>query len=306
MLTLTNLLCGFAAIHFALEAMHAFGAGISPSEALTLKSVRIERVFPSYLSIGAGLIILGILIDGIDGVVARLTKTTTTFGGQLDSLADVVTFGVAPPILLLALLDHEMALLRIDLSPFSEHLVGRSAWAAAAVYVACAAVRLARFNVEHDRVDFDHRSFRGLPSPGAAGAIAALLIFQEQAREFGVVGGLSVGPPSYGVVYLAPLLAVSAALLMVSRIPYAKVTDVLRGRRPFGQLVVIIVLFALFWTAKALALLIVMVAYVLSGPALLLWRRLADGRRPIVASERADRVADDRGSKHGSVQGPSR
>ena len=263
--------------------MHALGAGVAADQALTGNSAILDRMMPSFLSVGAGLIILGMVLDLFDGLLARMTRTTTNFGGQLDSLADMVTCGAAPAVLLVALMMQEMRDQAFSVSPVSEHMLGRVLWVSAGAYVACAAVRLARFNVEHAEVDFDHRRFRGLPSPGAAGIIVAFLIFHEQAREYGIAipGDLRIGAiPARLVAFIVPALAIGTGLLMVSRIPYKKVTASLRGKRPFGQLVLVIFLFAIFWSFKALFLLILAVAYVLSGPVGLLLRRIRPRTEP--------------------------
>ena len=272
--TLTNLLCGFAAITFALLEMQSYGAEQSPSDVLTLGSRFVERMLPSYLSIAAGLIFVGMIFDGLDGMFARLTKNTTPFGAQLDSLADIITYGLAPAVLLLTLMQQELGAVKISPSAISGHWAGRVAWASAAVYVACAAVRLARFNVEHDKEEFDHRIFRGLPSPAAAGVVAAFLIFHEQARAMLEQGERAIGMTVGVAVFIGPIIALGTGALMVSSIPYRKITARLEGRRPFGQLVGIIFFFALFWSTKALVLLAMAVWYALSGPTRLMYRRL--------------------------------
>ncbi len=304
MFTLGNLLCGFAAIHFALEAMYGFGSGTVAGDAITASSRIIERMFPSYLSIGAGLIIAGIIFDSFDGLVARLTRSTTDFGGQLDSLADVVTCGVAPATLVLALLDETLRNVAVSLSPISDQAWGRLVWVSGAVYVACAAIRLARFNVEHAKVDHDPSRFRGLPSPGAAAIIVSYLIFHEQAREYGVAI-----PPGYRLAaisptvlsYVAPLLLISCGLLMVSRVPYAKLSAALHGRRPFWQLGALLVAFAIFWSFKSFSLVCIATAYGLSGPVRLAWRR----RRGKDRHTDAPSSAEDRGTDS-SGQPPAR
>jgi CDP-diacylglycerol--serine O-phosphatidyltransferase len=272
--TLTNLLCGFAAIHFALLAMQSYGAEQSASDVLTMGSQFVERLMPSYLSIGAGLIIVGMIFDGLDGMFARLTKNATPFGAQLDSLADIVTYGVAPAVLLLTLMQHELHEVQISLSPISMHWAGRGAWVSAVVYVACAAVRLARYNVEHEKEEFDHRIFRGLPSPAAASVTVAFLIFHEQARAMLEQGERAIGLTVGVAAFVGPIIALGTGALMVSSIPYRKITSRLEGRRPFGQLVGIIFLFAVFWSTKSLAMLAIAVWYVMSGPARLVYRRL--------------------------------
>ncbi len=283
LLTLGNLLCGFAAIHFALKGMYEFGAGLSDSGAVTGHSALLERMLPSLISVGAGLLIVGMIFDGFDGLVARMVRNTTDFGGQLDSLADMTTCGVAPAVLLVALLDHELHNLGVNLSPLSSDIMGRVVWVSAAIYVACAAVRLARFNVEHASIDYDPGTFRGLPSPGAAGIIVAFIIFLEQAREFGVAlpGGTPVPPVSSRfVVYATPLIALGSGLLMVSRIRYRKLSVVLQGRRPFGQLVAILLLFAIFWAFKAVFLVVFAFGYGLSGPIEHYYHKLRDKKPP--------------------------
>ncbi|MCH8253580.1 MAG: hypothetical protein IID36_14120, partial [Planctomycetes bacterium] len=196
-----------------------------------------------------------------DGLLARMTRNTTDFGGQLDSLADVVTSGLAPAVLMVAFLTQTLS---VDLSPVSHDIVGRAAWIAAAVYLACAAIRLARYNVEHAQSGHDGRGFRGLPSPGAAGVIVGLLLFQEQGR----------GLPSGTIVYVMPAVAFAAGLLMVSRVPYPRMAYLFSGRRPFEQLILIIVVFVVFWLYKVETFAVAVFVYGLSGPVLYALRRL--------------------------------
>jgi CDP-diacylglycerol--serine O-phosphatidyltransferase len=270
LLTLANLLCGFAAIHFGLRAMYELGAGIPSAAGETLKVTMLERMMPSFLSVGAGLVIVGMVFDCFDGLVARATRSTTNFGGQLDSLADVVTCGVAPATLMLAFITTQLAVDSIFPSPISEHFLGRATWIAAAVYVAFAAVRLARFNVEHAQADFDYRTFRGLPSPGAACIVVSMIILQDQMGDTG----------RRMIAYSLPLVALAAASLMVSRIPYRRVHRAyLVGKRPFGQLVTALLLFAVFWTWKAPTLLVFVLWYGASGPTFWLWRRIRGSHR---------------------------
>ena len=269
--TLGNLVCGFAAIHFALRAMFDLGAGVDASLSLTLRSVQLERILPSFLSAGAGLILLGMLLDAFDGVVARVTRSTTDFGGQLDSLADIVTMGVAPAVLMVAFMTKELAGESILPSPISPYFWGRFTWVSAAVYVAFAAIRLARYNVEHARADFDHRMFRGLPSPGAAITLATLVIVQEQAEP-----GLR-----YAIMCAMPFVALATASLMVSRMPYKRFYRAyLVGRKPFGQFVALVLLLAVFASHPALTLLVVVFWYVLSGPVESLIRYLRQRAAP--------------------------
>jgi CDP-diacylglycerol---serine O-phosphatidyltransferase len=275
--TLANLVCGFAAIHFAMRSMYDFGAGAAAVPAAGLSSNILERMLPSFLSVGAGLIILGMVFDCFDGLIARVTRTTTNFGGQLDSLADIVTFGVAPATLLIAYMTKELAGDRILPSPISEHFLGRLTWIAAAFYVAFAAVRLARFNVEHADVDADYKSFRGLPSPGAAALIAAIIILLDQPY---------VTVLRAEITRAFPVVAFLLAVLMVSRIPYKRFGRAyLLGRWPFGQFVVLMLLIAAFWSYKAAGIVVAVTWYVLSGPIGAGIRRLRRRNLPQPAAE---------------------
>ncbi len=269
LMTLGNLVCGFAAIHFALRAMYDLGAGVPEMPSTPAPQSLIERLLPSFLAVGAGMVIVGMILDLFDGLIARYTRNTTNFGGQLDSLADVVTFGVAPATLMVALMTRELAAENILPSPLSDHFVGRATWVSAAVYVAFAAVRLARFNVEHMKADFDYRTFHGMPTPGAACVMVALILFQHE-----------MGPVARSVVvYSLPFVALTLAFLMVSRIPYRRFYRAyLLGRRPFSRVMTLVLLIAVAWSIKAPTLLILVLWYAASGPVLLIARRLREGR----------------------------
>jgi CDP-diacylglycerol--serine O-phosphatidyltransferase len=244
---------------------------------LTLKSVQMERMLPSSLSIAAGMIILGMVFDCFDGLVARVTRSATNFGGQLDSLADVVTCGAAPATLMVAFMTKELATDSILPSPVSPHFLGRIAWVSAVVYVAFAAIRLARYNVEHDRADFDYRTFRGLPSPGAATLMVALVLLHEQ-----------LGPMAAGIiVYSMPAAAIATAFLMVSRIPYKRFYRAyLVARQPFTHLLIFIAVFAIFWSHKAWTLLVLVLWYWASGPIEWVIRALRGKRAALPAGAR--------------------
>ncbi len=278
LITLGNLLCGFAAIHFASRAMFDLGAGISPEQFITLHKPAFERMLPSFLSVGASLIILGMILDCFDGLLARVTRATTNFGGQLDSLADVVTFGVAPATLMVAFMTKELAGDSIVPSPISDHALGRLTWVAAALYAAMTAVRLARYNVEHAKADFDHRVFRGLPSPGAAAIMVALLLFQDQLllQEYHWAAVLR-----RAIVFATPFIAMASAFLMVSRIPYRRFHRAyLLGRQPFGQFLIVMLIVAVFLAFKAETFLLLVLWYGLSGPLFYVVRKIRERVRP--------------------------
>lgn len=285
LMTLSNLLCGFAAIHFALRAMYNLGAGESKAPFERLPGALWELTPPSFLSVGAVLVIVGMVFDLFDGLLARFTRSTTNFGGQLDSLADIVTFGVAPATLMVAFMSQELAIEAILPSPISEHLVGRAAWVSAALYVAFAAVRLARFNVEHAKADFDYRTFHGMPSPGAACVMVALILFQDQ---MGTTGRTVT-------VYAMPFVAVIIAFLMVSRIPYRRFHRAyFLGKKPFSRVITVVLLLAMFWLIKAPTLLILVLWYAASGPVFLMARLLRDRRRLVTTTVAASGTPGER------------
>ena len=151
LLTLGNLICGFFAIVVA--------ARIEKPAA-----VKVVNIFDTgNVMLSGCLIFVAMIFDGLDGYVARLTRVSSDFGAQLDSLCDVVSFGVAPGFLL------------VKMCPRFTYLHDRAVWVIAAAYAACAALRLARFNVETSDDD-DHLHFSGLPSPAAAAVIAGFAI----------------------------------------------------------------------------------------------------------------------------------
>ena len=275
LLTLGNLVCGFAAVYYALRAMYELGGGV-PAGAPTGLTAFFERKSLSFVEVAAGLIILGGICDALDGMMARVTRSTTDFGGQLDSMADVITFGVAPATLIVVLMFRHLAGEELHPSPISEHFIGRAAWLAAAVYVAFSAMRLARYNVEHAKPEFDHRAFRGLPIPGAAFMIVALIIFQEQ--PYGDVTRAIV-------VFALPIVALTSALLMVSRIPYKRFQRTfLLGRKPFGQFLGFVAIIAVFWLYKAPMAVILVAWYWSSGPVGFMITTLRRQHAPAVAT----------------------
>ena len=157
-------------------------------------------------------ILLAILFDAFDGMVAPMTKSVSEYGKELDSLCDLVSFGVAPGILVFMAYLPEWS--HLPLPPRAESIVGKTGSYAAIIYVICTALRLARFNIyQADRRD----SFVGLPSPAAGGTIATFVLFLQyyelrlETHEFGPLAYYALGP-----------LAVILALLMVSTIRYPK------------------------------------------------------------------------------------
>jgi len=267
--TVGNLLCGFAAISCCLLSVKADGADLAK---LTLGSPHLERMLPTFLSIGGFLVFLGMACDAIDGRLARLTRRTSDFGGQLDSLADVITFGAAPALLVVCLILAMPA--PHGWSPEMLALARRAAWVTAALYVACAALRLARFNVENVHDEAAHFWFKGLPSPGAAAAVASLVILHEHiVQTFPFL--------ARGLVVALPPTAMAMGLLMVGRTRYGHLVNHYFGKpRPLwhltvGLLVLLTMMLKPEWTIALLAC-----GYALSGPVDRVRRRLL-GHPPI-------------------------
>lgn len=184
------------------------------------------------------------VLDGLDGRVARLTRTQSEFGIELDSLVDLVAFGVAPAVLAFT---WNLALF---------HRIG---WIVCFVFVACGALRLARFNVQFS--DEEKRHFQGLPIPIAAYALASYVIF----RDSRVVGDGS---------YLFLLMVFGLAVLMVSRVSYRSFKQIgMRHRYSFFVLLFIIGLLVVVASAPRVMIFVFSMTYILSGLLEELWSK---------------------------------
>jgi len=212
------------------------------------------------------LIILAMIADMLDGRLARMSQSTSSFGGQLDSLCDVISFGVAPAFLMLQILEHKLAGSAI-LYPVPVSLLRRFIWLAAAAYIICAAIRLARFNVENEEDESAHMSFSGLPSPAAAGVIVSLIIFHQEALpQFSTRNSLLYSICENTIVYTLPFIALALAALMVSRIKYPHVLNqYIKGKKPFAHFIRVLLLLGLIIWSWQGALIIVFCGFVLSG-----------------------------------------
>lgn len=197
-------------------------------------------------------IFFAMVFDGLDGRVARLTNTSSKFGAEYDSLSDMVSFGVAPALVMFS---------------FALQDLGKFGWSAAFVYVACAALRLARFNT---RIDSDDGNFfTGLASPAAAAVVASAVWL---AHDLGYVAAGDV-PKELGV-----LLAVMTALLgsaMVANFKYPSFKGLdFRGRVPFVVIFIIVIVFSLVTLHPPAVFLATFLVYALSSPVLTLVNRL--------------------------------
>ena len=203
--------------------------------------------------LAAIMILVSQLCDALDGRIARLTRSASSFGVQYDSLADLVAFGVAPGILV-----YTWAL-----RPW-----GRWGWLAATLYVTCGALRLARFNVQYGSIE--RRHFVGLPIPAGAAVIASTVLL------YYYLGG--EGDPNKHVLMLLLIYAVAA--LMVSEFRYFSFKEIkFHQRHPFPVLLGLILLIMLTIGAPELMLFLGITSYALSAPAMAMWRLVRRGRR---------------------------
>jgi CDP-diacylglycerol---serine O-phosphatidyltransferase len=210
---------------------------------------------------------LAMIFDGLDGYVARLARTSSDFGAQLDSLCDVITFGVAPGFLL------------VKMCPRFTYLHNQAVWVIAASYAACAALRLARFNVETDDDD-EHLRFNGLPSPAAALGIASFAIMFYTLRDVTKpVSTLAQGIDT-SLQYILPFYGILLALLMVSRVPYPHVVNqVFRGQKSFGHVVGLVFAFVAIMAIRNYSFPLICSAFVFYGPVRLAWLKFMHRRQ---------------------------
>ncbi len=200
-------------------------------------------------------IFVAMVLDGLDGRVARLTQTQSDFGGEYDSLADMVSFGLAPALVVYA---------------WALDTLGKTGWLAAFVFTAGAALRLARFNTQKGVVD--KRYFQGLASPTAAALVAGL-----------VWVGVDLDVPGEDLRLVAFAVTVAAGLLMVSNLRYRSFKDVdVKGRVPFVFAVAVMLIFTIVFIQPPLMLFTLASVYTLSGIVMTvveLQRRRRDRRR---------------------------
>jgi len=211
-LTLCGMFCGFYAILASFKGNFIFAAW----------AILIANIF-----------------DGLDGWVARLTNSTTKFGVELDSLSDLVAFGVAPAVLIYSWGDL--------------HAFGRVGWGAAFIYVICGALRLARYNVQMGTAE--SKAFTGLPIPGAGTVVATLVLFYSEV--WGTLPGKNV------IILFLPFLL---AALMVSTLKFHGLKEInFKERKPFWLLVVIVTAFVLIFIYPEIVMFVFAIVYVIWG-----------------------------------------
>lgn len=234
LLTLGNMISGFVAIVFCIQAVYRLGTN-EPARAQNLMTYACLMVF------------LGMVFDMLDGRIARMTHSACRFGGELDSLCDAITFGLTPAILLVTL--------------WTSVHPGHAEWwslvvLCGVVYAACAVLRLARYNVEMDAKPKDY--FSGLPSPGAAGAVASTFLFvriDAVSRTWNwlyawIVSSLpsvwEMPTPQVAGMYVLGIYLLLIGLLMVTGFRFVHLANLwLGGRKQFTTFVLILFCLAL-------------------------------------------------------------
>ncbi len=195
--------------------------------------------------IAAIAIFVAMLLDGIDGRVARLTNTESDFGAEFDSLADMVSFGLAPALVIYL---------------WSLHNLGKVGWLVSFIYVACGALRLARFNTQASHSDKNY--FQGLASPSAAALVAGFVWNADIIKDY-------LSPAALQIVAL--LVTLFAGLLMVSNIRYHSFKGInWRSKVPFVTILMLMFVLVFVSAAPALVLFLIFFVYALSGPVLTL------------------------------------
>lgn len=240
-LTLGNLLSGFASVLYLLRGK---------------------------LEPAAWMVLVAMMFDALDGKVARVTRTASRFGAQLDSLSDAISFGLAPALLVIQAMTLEAVSGRLP----------KIVLVAGGLYLCCAVLRLARFTVETGEDDLSHQSFSGLPSPGAAGVVASALLTELFLRDEGFLGTALL------VHAALPYTALYAGILMVSRFRYPHlVNQMFQGHQPFAHLVLVIFASALVAYRPELAFCLGFLVFSLIGPVQRIARALL--RSPVPGPE---------------------
>lgn len=243
MITISALFCGFYAIVMSLN--------------LDFKQSTVA-------------IFIGMILDSMDGRVARMTRTQSEFGAQLDSLSDMVTFGVAP-----ALVAYEWALKGM----------GRLGWVAAFIYCACAALRLARFNTNIAVVD--KRFFQGLPSPAAAALVAGFIWLM-----------VDIGFAGSSLDWVCWIVTLFAGLTMVTNVPFYSFKEInIRKSVPFMVVILLVLIVVTISFDPPMVLFGLFVLYGLSGYGVYVWFKIKGKPVSIVQTEEEGLEAQD--SKQG-------
>jgi CDP-diacylglycerol--serine O-phosphatidyltransferase len=261
LLTLCNAACGFGSITFSAKA-------------------EAQMYDLNYLFLAGLLIFSAMVFDMLDGHVARLTKQASHFGRQLDSLCDVISFGLAPALIVLK---------------FSYHYHPRFLWVTAVLYLICVVLRLARFNLETEDVVLDY-AFCGLPSPAAAGTVASIAIAGPRLSKLAEYGPTEAAQAAGEMLIsatslLLPIIMLAVACLMVSKIGYPHLNQWFRGRRNFHHLVQLIFAIVAVCAVHELAVPLVFLYFVMASPLRAIWSGAVGGRFGPSAAPRKYRLS---------------
>lgn len=247
LMTAGNLFCGFVAVIKCIQARLLVDAG-------TFASVHNTHQPREYYVQAVWLILAAVLFDSLDGRLARMGGRTSLFGAEFDSLADIVSFGMAPALMVFFLI----------LAPKEGYQWFRElGWFVAFIYLLCAAVRLARFNVitnpllhraEHE----SNKDFLGLPVPAAAGAVASLVLFllhlAENERQL------------QRTTLALPVLLVLISMLMVSTIRYPSFKKVdWQTKTRLWTFILLLIVGALVWKLQEIAFFVIFLSYIAFG-----------------------------------------
>lgn len=239
LITILNAVCGFSAIILASK---------------------------NNFALAGYMLLLAMIADMLDGRVARMSKNTSSFGGQLDSLCDITSFGVAPAFIAFKIWECKLETFTM-ISPTTKELIEHFIWLAAVAYVSCAAIRLARFNVENEEDESSHMSFTGLPTPAAAGVIVSLVIFHQEALQKMLANNNTLYTLLDGaLVYILPIVLLGTAVLMVSRIKYPHILNqYIKGKKPFAHFIRALVFLGVIIWSRQVALMLIFCGFALSG-----------------------------------------
>ncbi|MFT5285473.1 MAG: CDP-diacylglycerol--serine O-phosphatidyltransferase [Planctomycetota bacterium] len=281
LVTLANATCGLLAISKAIDALAVSDLG--------------PVIFYAKMHTACSLIFLAMVFDAMDGKLARMTKTASEFGAQLDSFSDLITFGVAPALIAKVLIEHEGLALGYTGSP-------RLHFMAAAAFALMALLRLARFNLETDTEESSHTEFSGLPSPAAAGALISTiwlyLILRRPELEvnegtrtplghlMGWMEDIDWMPMLTFLPVVLTTLLIVLGLLMVSRVRYSHLVSNLTGERSqFVTLVMIVFVLFLLFLAPVPALFLIFNGFWIYG----IYGAVMNRRRSVAAAADAKR-----------------
>ena len=260
LVTLGNLFFGFLAVGFVVKAQ-----------------VDAEA-FAQHMRFAGWMIFVAMVCDALDGKVARLSQATSAFGAELDSLCDMVSFGVAPGLMIKALADHQ-------------NYMEKLGWAAGVFFVVCVALRLARFNVENvesEETEDAHQYFSGLPSPAGAGFVAAMTImfFKLRVDPPAEFAGLAraLRPVMDHLLLAMPVVGVVLGALMVSDVRYPHmISRLTRSREPLPYVMTLVCIVIVVVLTNPFSFPVLLGTYVLVG--LVGWVRGKFGGRGVKNSE---------------------